>query len=1084
MERNQPYIDYPLQRTRFDIPVGDLLDLEADEREAFIRAFLTALSIEITQGSMALKRRVTFKQEIADYRKVIRLPVDYYLLTDEKSKKRNVLAVGVPGQTHTYRSRTHMWQMVTKQGALADLISAQDDALLKRLTKLFDPNNKGKAGFRKEDDLVPPTIYRYLQMNYSVGAAFPPFHARLLVSRFLPKQGKAIVVDPCAGWGGRMLGTLCAKRADEIRYIGIDPAKRNQDAYEELRGLYFKYLSRENKAERKADLFYRPFEQWVVSRSAKSLYGKVDLVFTSPPYFDAENYEAANKRQSANAFKTYEEWREGFYIPFIRGAFELLKVGGYFILNVADTASAPHLERDARLIARTLGFSDAGFFKLAMPSAPGTKGKAKHQVTVNGKPFKYEPVFVFEKKTDRDTKALNFTFPVGVVSAKRSENKVKTGAMKRLAWQDIRTLYKQYDKACNDSFKRIKQNDSPKIVFSNESPVAGFVVNTRSAAGHECLYRGKGRSIPSIAYRKGDTEVTKFSVFSTAKANKTKIVEALRALSQPCIVEVNAEAKTEASILCNAGFEWVDASVNSFGDIYHIYIDKETAESRRLGVAPVERVGIQRLHSEQFVSLAEKIGRRLKRLSPEFSIHPSNYNVKDSWSALALRGYLPDPAYIESLEETAAYQQRENDAWLKKFKKSQIGLQNTPLMAQFPEVQKILDAIAPGASKNGNSAFKRVRFMRLAPKEGELERHTDLTDRTLGLEDGKTVRLHVPIRTNDKVQVTSWGFDNAPTVVNMAQGDLWYLNIRLPHKVINGGDEERIHLVIDVVANERLRSLIAEASTAKPLQVKAQKRSESLQRTQSADAKHYLSLVADWHDPHPAPEIETHEGFHVVRDDLLQYGSKMRFIDYMVRTATEKEFVFGGSNKVGWGAISLAAVCKRYKKKAVFFMAKTNNPTWHQQKVERLGGRIEWVPNGMLNVTLARARAYAEADPKKRRLLPIGLEDPTVIGSIIKVAQGLSVNPKEVWTVASSGTLTRGLQLAFPKAKFFAVQTGHTLTEESAGRAEVLVSPYKYDKPVKAGDAPPYPSESFYDAKLWSFVRTQGKKGALIWNVA
>ena len=262
-----------------------------------------------------------------------------------------------------------------------------------------------------------------------------------------------------------------------------------------------------------------------------------------------------------------------------------------------------------------------------MPSAPGTKGKAKHQVTVDGKSFKYEPVFVFEKKTDRETKALTFTFPVDALPAKRSESKVKTGTMKRLAWQDIRTLYKQYDKACNDSFKRIKQNDSPKIVFSNESPVAGFVVNTRSAAGHECLYRGKGRSIPSIAYRKGDTEVTKFSVFSTAKATKAKIVEALSALSRPCIVEVNAEAKTEASILRNAGFLLGDASVNSFGDIYHIYIDKETAESRRLGVAPVERVGIQRLQSEQFVSLAEKIGRRLKRLSPDFSIHPSNYNV-------------------------------------------------------------------------------------------------------------------------------------------------------------------------------------------------------------------------------------------------------------------------------------------------------------------------------------------------------------------------------------------------------------------------------------------------------------------------
>jgi tRNA1(Val) A37 N6-methylase TrmN6 len=411
MASNGTYIDYPLQGTKFDIPVGDLLDLDADEREFFIRSLLTALSEEIEQGSMTLKRRVTFKQEIADYRKVLRLPIDYYLLTDSRTKKRNVLAVGAPGQTHTYRSRTHMWQMVTKQGSLAEHITAQADALLKRLAKLFDPNRKGKEGFRKEEDLIPPTIYKFLQMNYSVGSAFPPFHARFLVSRFLPKEGKAIVVDPCAGWGGRLLGALCARRSDAIRYIGIDPAKRNQPAYEELRGIYFKYLSKEHKAEREADIFYAPFEKWVVARAGKSLYGKVDLVFTSPPYFDAENYEASSSKQSANAFKNYEEWREGFYIPFIQGAFELLRVGGYFILNVADTASAPHLERDARLIAKTLGFSNVGYFKLAMPSAPGTKGKAKHQVTVNGKPFKYEPVIIFEKKTQRETKPLNFSFP-------------------------------------------------------------------------------------------------------------------------------------------------------------------------------------------------------------------------------------------------------------------------------------------------------------------------------------------------------------------------------------------------------------------------------------------------------------------------------------------------------------------------------------------------------------------------------------------------------------------------------------------------------------------------------------------------
>jgi hypothetical protein len=46
------------------------------------------------------------------------------------------------------------------------------------------------------------------------------------------------------------------------------------------------------------------------------------------------------------------------------------------------------------------------------------------------------------------------------------------------------------------------------------------------------------------------------------------------------------------------------------------------------------------------------------------------------------------------------------------------------------------------------------------------------------------------------------------------------------------------------------------------------------------------------------------------------------------------------------------------------------------------------------------------------------------------------------------------------------------------------VSPYKFDKPVKEADDPPYPSEAFYDAKLRQFFKKHGAKGALIWNVA
>ena len=143
----------------------------------------------------------------------------------------------------------------------------------------------------------------------------------------------------------------------------------------------------------------------------------------------------------------------------------------------------------------------------------------------------------------------------------------------------------------------------------------------------------------------------------------------------------------------------------------------------------------------------------------------------------------------------------------------------------------------------------------------------------------------------------------------------------------------------------------------------------------------------------------------------------------------------------------------------------------------------------MLAVTQCRARDYADKDPKKRRLLPIGLEDETVLASIVKVARSLTyknkpVVPTELWGVASSGTLARGLQAAFPKATVHVVQTGHSMSKEQIGRARLHKSPYKFDQRCKEAEMPPYPSEAFYDSKVWSFVKKHGKPGALVWNVA
>jgi tRNA1(Val) A37 N6-methylase TrmN6 len=234
-------------------------------------------------------------------------------------------------------------------------------------------------------------------LNYGVGTAFPPFHARFFAETFLPDDADCLVVDPCAGWGGRLLGIQSVSRSRHVHYVGVDPEKRLRETHAGIQRRIDNFLDRDIKGTRSSKVFYQPFEKWITTVSAAKMFSKVDLVFTSPPYFSAEIYNTGNKRQSANSYPDYDVWREKFYRALVQGAYDLLKPGGYFVLNIANVASAKYLERDARLLAKDVGFKNVGFYKLAMSVTPGTKNTVRHSIQVDKKLFKYEPCFCFQK---------------------------------------------------------------------------------------------------------------------------------------------------------------------------------------------------------------------------------------------------------------------------------------------------------------------------------------------------------------------------------------------------------------------------------------------------------------------------------------------------------------------------------------------------------------------------------------------------------------------------------------------------------------------------------------------------------------
>ena len=126
----------------------------------------------------------------------------------------------------------------------------------------------------------------------------------------------------------------------------------------------------------------------------------------------------------------------------------------------------------------------------------------------------------------------------------------------------------------------------------------------------------------------------------------------------------------------------------------------------------------------------------------------------------------------------------------------------TPMLASCPYLSSLVDQF------RAHTSVTLVRLLRLAPG-GFVKEHCDPT---LGLEvERSVIRLTVPIVTNDHAAL----FLNDARVP-MQPGECWYLRFTDPHRVVNNGATERIHLSMDMIPNEWVRSLIEEARLSEP----------------------------------------------------------------------------------------------------------------------------------------------------------------------------------------------------------------------------------------------------------------------------
>lgn len=194
------------------------------------------------------------------------------------------------------------------------------DALLN--DKFYDGLARAYLAMYADKGNLGDLLYSMIQVGIQGSVyinEFPPHVARDIYREF--KLGKSSrILDPCAGWGGRMIGASVVSN----HYDGVEPATNTNAGLRVLGARLTELTSTFNPR-----VICKPFEDVKLPRNA------YDFALTSPPYYDTEIYSDEDTN-SLNRYQTFETWVAGFYKPFITKTIDALKPGASFVLNIGD----------------------------------------------------------------------------------------------------------------------------------------------------------------------------------------------------------------------------------------------------------------------------------------------------------------------------------------------------------------------------------------------------------------------------------------------------------------------------------------------------------------------------------------------------------------------------------------------------------------------------------------------------------------------------------------------------------------------------------------------------------------------------
>lgn len=201
---------------------------------------------------------------------------------------------------------------------------------------------------------------------------FPLKECINLINKYVGSGNKKIYIDTSAGWGVRMLASAMLN----INYIGFDVNKELIIKLNEL-GQDIQKI--------KPNWKFKILEQGSQYLNEKCI-DTADIILTSPPYFNLEDYGNNELEKVDSIHGDYETWLNGYVMPLMENIKLYLKQGKKALINVKDFKNYT-LEKDFIEIGKSKGLVFLGTDYLKNNQRMNNKGLIDNS----------ERVFIFTK---------------------------------------------------------------------------------------------------------------------------------------------------------------------------------------------------------------------------------------------------------------------------------------------------------------------------------------------------------------------------------------------------------------------------------------------------------------------------------------------------------------------------------------------------------------------------------------------------------------------------------------------------------------------------------------------------------------